>query len=181
MLSAAAQVCHSQDKTDWTAQDGAKKNMMPLGKGPGQKKELMNYTVIGKDTIFTDALPAAKVYARLPKQKGKEWRKYYKLVHNFSKTYPYALAARKIVARADSTIAADKLKRTKRDKYINQVQKELLNVFEETMRSMKEIQGDMLIKLIYREVGNKSIKIIKAILIVITNIQSIRNHSMKLL
>ena len=77
-------------------------------------KEILHYIVEGKDTIYIDQITASKVYSRLPKQKGKDWRKYYRLVHNFSKTYPYALAARKIVARADSTIAADKLKRTKR-------------------------------------------------------------------
>ena len=91
-------------------------------------KEILHYIVEGKDTIYIDQIRASKVYSRLPKQKGKDWRKYYRLVHNFSKTYPYALAARKIVARADSTIAADNLKRTKRDKYINQVQKELLDL-----------------------------------------------------
>ena len=93
-------------------------------------KEVLHYIVEGKDTIYIDQIRASKVYSRLPKQKGKDWRKYYRLVHNFSKTYPYALAAQKIVARADSTIAADKLKRAKRDRYIDQVQKELLNVFE---------------------------------------------------
>ena len=79
-------------------------------------KEILHYIVEGKDTIYIDQIRASKVYSRLPKQKGKDWRKYYRLVHNFSKTYPYALAARKIVARADSTIAADNLKRTMRDK-----------------------------------------------------------------
>ena len=85
----------------------------------------LHYIVEGKDTTYIDELPASKVYSRLPRQKGREWRKYYRLVHNFSKTYPYALVARKLVARADSTIAADHLKRGKREKYINQVHKEL--------------------------------------------------------
>ena len=66
--------------------------------------EFLPFFVEGTDTIYYDEITASKIYSRLPKQKGKEWRKYYKLVHNFSKTYPYALAARKIVARADSTI-----------------------------------------------------------------------------
>ncbi len=58
--------------------------------------------------------PAAKVYSRLPKQKGREWRQYYRLVHNFSKAYPYALVAKKLVHEADSTIAADNLKGAKK-------------------------------------------------------------------
>jgi hypothetical protein len=124
-------------------------------------KEILHYIVEGKDTIYIDQIKASKVYSRLPKQKGKDWRKYYRLVHNFSKTYPYALAARKIVARADSTIAADKLKRTKRDKYINQVQKELFNVFEKPLRGLTVSQGALLMKLIDREIGKSSFDIIK--------------------
>lgn len=125
------------------------------------KDKVMHYIVEGKDTIFIDEIRASKVYSRLPKQKGKDWRKYYKLVHNFSKTYPYALVAKKIVARADSTIAADKLKRVKRDKYIDSVQKELFDVFEKPLRGLTVSQGALLMKLIDREIGKSSFDIIK--------------------
>ena len=126
-----------------------------------ERKDILHYIVEGKDTIYIDQIKASKVYSRLPKQKGKDWRQYYRLVHNFSKTYPYALAARKIVAQADSTIAADTLKRAKRDKYIDKVQKELFDVFESQMRSMTVSQGALLMKLIDREVGKSSYAIIK--------------------
>lgn len=121
----------------------------------------LHYKVEGKDTTYIDELPASKVYSRLPRQKGREWRKYYRLVHNFSKTYPYALVARKLVERADSTIAADNLKRGKREKYINQVQKELFEVFEKPLRNLTVTQGALLMKLIDREVGKSSYNIIK--------------------
>lgn len=125
------------------------------------KGEMMEYIIEGKDTIYIDNIRASKVYSRVPKMKGREWRKYYRLVHNFSKTYPYAIVARKLVAEADSTIAADKLKRVKRDRYINQVQKELFSVFESQMRSLTVSQGALLMKLIDREVGKSSYNIIK--------------------
>lgn len=127
----------------------------------GKKQEVMHYIIEGKDTIFIDQLRASKVYSKLPKMKGREWRKYYRLVHNFSKTYPYALVARKLVTEADSTIAADNLKRGKREKYINSVQKELFSVFESQMRSLTVSQGALLMKLIDREVGKSSYNIIK--------------------
>lgn len=127
-----------------------------------QKGQLiLHYRVEGNDTIFIDRITASKVYARIPKQKGKDWRKYYKLVHNFSKTYPYALAARKIVAKADSTIAADGLKRLKKDKFISQIQDELFNVFEKPLRGLTVTQGALLMKLIDREIGKSSYDIIK--------------------
>lgn len=142
---------------------------LPLTSAYAQKREttvrpdekMMQYIVEGKDTIYIDHIHASKVYSKLPKQKGREWRKYYRLVHNFSKSYPYALVARKLVMEADSTIAADKLRRGKREKYVNKVQKELFEVFEGQMRSLTVSQGALLMKLIDREVGKSSYLIIK--------------------
>ena len=76
----------------------------------GQDEGAMAYFVEDGDTIYYDTITASKVYSRIPRQKGKDWRQYYRLVHNFSKAYPYALVARKLVTEADSTIAADRLR-----------------------------------------------------------------------
>ena len=121
----------------------------------------MSYDVENGDTTYFGTIRPSKVYSRLPKQKGREWRQYYRLVHNFSKAYPYALVARKLVHRADSTIAADKLRWGKRDRYITKVQDELFAVFESQMRSMTVSQGALLMKLVDREVGKSSYSIIK--------------------
>ena len=126
-----------------------------------ENKVVMEFIVENGDTIFIDEIRASKVYSRLPKQKGKEWRKYYRLVHNFSKAYPYALVAKKLVMEADSTIAADNLKGVKRDKYVTQVQEELFEVFEGQMRSLTVSQGALIMKLIDREVGKSSYNLIK--------------------
>lgn len=131
------------------------------GSGISSEDNALRYIVEGKDTIYIDNINPSKVYSRLPRQKGKDWRKYYRLVHNFSKAYPYALVARKLVEEADSTIAADKLKRVKREQYVSKVQKELFDVFESQMRSMTVSQGALLMKLIDREVGKSSYDIIK--------------------
>lgn len=126
-----------------------------------QEKEVLRYIVDGKDTVFVDEIRASKVYSRVPRQKGREWRKYYRLVHNFSKAYPYALVAKKLVVEADSIIAADKLKGAKREKYISKVQAELFEVFEGQMRKLTVSQGALIMKLVDREVGKSSYSIIK--------------------
>lgn len=126
-----------------------------------QEKEVLKYIVDGKDTVFVDEIRASKVYSRVPRQKGREWRKYYRLVHNFSKAYPYALVAKKLVVEADSIIAADRLKGAKREKYITQVQTELFEVFEGQMRKLTVSQGALIMKLVDREVGKSSYNIIK--------------------
>ena len=126
-----------------------------------KEEKLMKYIIEGNDTIYIDEIQASRAFAKLPKQKGKDWRKYYRLVHNFSKAYPYALVARKLVVEADSTIAADRLRGAKREKYISGVQKELFDVFEGQMRNLTVSQGALIMKLVDREVGKSSYNIIK--------------------
>ena len=152
--------CNAQKKRQKTAPVGAAA-VWGSNKAMPEDENALRYIVEGKDTIYIDEIHASKVYSRLPRQKGKEWRKYYRLVHNFSKAYPYALVARKLVHEADSTINADKLKWAKREKYVNKIQKELFDVFESQMRKMTVSQGSLMMKLIDREVGKSSYSIIK--------------------
>ncbi len=157
------EACRAQSMTGrkTTKVQRTKKIVQQAARAQQPDGEAMEYIVENGDTIYIDQIRASKVYSRLPKMKGREWRKYYRLVHNFSKSYPYALVARKLVMEADSTIAADNLKRGKRDRYINEVQKELFNVFESHMRKLTVSQGALLMKLIDREVGKSSYNIIK--------------------
>jgi pheromone shutdown protein TraB len=97
----------------------------------------------------------------MPRQKVKDWRQYYRLVHNFSKAYPYALVAKKLVNEADRYIAENNLKGAKREKYISSVQNELFQVFEGQMRKLTVSQGALIMKLVDREVGKSSYNIIK--------------------
>lgn len=165
LLAGGETDCHAQLFKKKKVKTEAKKNITPeqiITKPQEQQSQgLMEFIVEGNDTIYIDEIRAAKVFARIPKMKGREWRQYYRLVHNFSKAYPYALVAKKLVNEADSTIAADKLKGVKREKYINTVQKELFSVFESQMRSLTVSQGALIMKLIDREVGKSSYSIIK--------------------
>lgn len=160
---ATESVCHGQAKERISLQEWLKRtdNISETNTDANESENILHYIIEKGDTIYIDDLPAAHVYQKLPRQKGREWRKYYRLVHNFSKVYPYALVARHMVAEADSTIAADNLKRGKRDKYINNVQKELFAVFETPLRNLTVSQGALLMKLIDREVGKSSFNIIK--------------------
>ena len=159
LTGAAGAICHGQNSRKRQAQSIGASAIWGAKSDEGENT--LRYIIEGNDTIYIDNLTPSKVYSRLPRQKGKEWRKYYRLVHNFSKAYPYALVARKLVHEADSTIAADNLKRVRRDMYVTKVQKELFEVFESQMRSMTVSQGALLMKLIDREVGKSSYDIIK--------------------
>lgn len=159
LITGCAQDCHAQKRRKQKKQE---KTVTVQEARPRQDaKNFLPFFIEGTDTIYYDSITASKVYSRLPRQKGNEWRKYYRLVHNFSKAYPYALVAKKLVEEADSTIAADNLKGVKRDRYVNKVQEELFDVFEGQMRKLTVSQGALIMKLVDREVGKSSYNIIK--------------------
>ena len=111
----------------------------------------LEYSVENGDTIFYDSIRPARVFQKMPKQKGKEWRKYYRLVHNFSKAYPYALVAKRMGEETG----------LRKERYINHLQKELFGVFEKQMRNLTVTQGMLIMKLIDRETGHTSYELIR--------------------
>jgi hypothetical protein len=161
LLAGGATDCHAQLFKKKKKEKAAVTVEQVRPKISPKQEGVMEFIVEGNDTIYIDQIRASKVYSRLPKMKGREWRQYYRLVHNFSKAYPYALVAKKLVVEADSVIAVDNLKGVKREKYINKVQKELFSVFESQMRSLTVSQGALIMKLVDREVGKSSYNIIK--------------------
>ncbi len=113
------------------------------------------------DTVFHDSLDPVWVFPKGKGMKSGDWRKYYRLVQNFNKVYPYALVGRKMMAQVDSTMAADVSKRSQRNRYVNDVEKELFRIFEKDIRGMTVSQGLLLMKLVDRECGMSAYEIIK--------------------
>ena len=113
------------------------------------------------DTVFMETLDPVWIFPRGRRMRDGDWRRYYKLVFNFNKVYPYALVGRKMMAQVDSTIAADVTKRSERNRYINDVEKELFRLFEKDIRNMTISQGLVLMRLVDRECGMSAFSIIK--------------------
>ena len=113
------------------------------------------------DTVFMEALDPVWIFPKGRRMRDNDWRKYYKLVYNFNKVYPYALVGRKMMAQVDSTLAADVSKRSERTRYINDVEKELFRIFEKDIRNMTINQGLVLMRLVDRECGMNAFEIIK--------------------
>ena len=113
------------------------------------------------DTTFVDSIEPAWCLPKGRKMRSADWRKYSKTVYNFNKVYPYALVGRKMMAQVDSTIAADATKRSERNRYIKDVEKELFKLFEKDIRHMTISQGMVLMRLVDRECGLSAFEIIK--------------------
>ena len=120
----------------------------------------MHYIISNGDTVYVETLRPAYSFAR-GRNRGRNWRDEYRLLHNFGKVYPYALEAGRLIAEVDSTIAADGLRRGKKDKYISTIQDGLLTAYEPVLREMTVSQGKLLIRLIDRETGITPYDLIK--------------------
>jgi hypothetical protein len=117
-------------------------------------------TVTNGDTIPYIFLPEVTVPSPVNFGTNKERLEFNLLVYNVKKTYPYAkVAAIKIneynnmVSKAKSNHERKKLMRFAED--------DLRSKFEEEIKGLTYTQGKILMKLIYRETGESSYKIIK--------------------
>ena len=113
------------------------------------------------DTVFMETLDPVWIFPKGRRMSDGDWRRYYKLVYNFNKVYPYALVGRKMMAQVDSTINADVTKHSERTRYVNDVEKELFRIFEKDIRNMTINQGLVLMRLVDRECGMSAFSIIK--------------------
>lgn len=116
-----------------------------------KETQLMQFIIDDRgDTVYLDSLdPVIKT----AKRKGKEWRRYYRLVHNFAKAYPYAVLAQEKLLEADSTITAGEMNRRKRNRYIRILQDELFETFKKPLMNLTVSQGQLLLRLIDRQTG----------------------------
>ncbi|MBQ7622745.1 MAG: DUF4294 domain-containing protein [Bacteroidales bacterium] len=131
-------------------------------KGPKTPKGTpMRYQVEDGDTVFFDNIDPVWVFPKGKRFKKGDWRQKYRLVYNFNKVYPYALLGRKMMAQVDSTIAVDVTKRSQRNQYIKDVEKELLQTFTADIKNMTISQGMVLMRLVDRECGLSAFDIIK--------------------
>jgi len=122
--------------------------------------KVMEYYVVGQDTIYIDELPPAVIHPRQTMSK-RDWVQYYKRVHNFSKAYPYALLISRVINETDSLFEAEHFTKRQREKYLNKKKEELLKDFEPLFRKLTLKQGLMMIRLIDRECGRTPYYIVK--------------------
>lgn len=129
-------------------------------KNSWQERIYMEYYVEAPgDTVYVDELAPAIVFPRIKNKKDPDVKKYYKLVYNFSKVYPYTSVAKKVIAQAEQEMAG--MNRFKKDKYVQKVESKLLKDFSDIARNMTISQGKLLIRLVDRETGMTPYKIVK--------------------
>jgi len=120
------------------------------------------YILIEGDSIFQTSIPLDEVYifSRLEFASKEEKLRYYILRRKTHKVYPYAkLAADRLVGLND-TLATIK-KKSKRKKYTKKVQKYIEGEFSEELKKLTRTEGQILVKLIYRQTGVTAFDLVK--------------------
>lgn len=89
----------------------------------------------------------------------KDKKAYLKLKRDVRKAYPYAILAGVKLKEYDALLIS--IPEKKRDKYLKKVEKELMAQFESDLKKLTMNQGRILIRLINRETGMTTYKVIK--------------------
>ncbi|WP_306540940.1 DUF4294 domain-containing protein [Dysgonomonas sp.] len=114
------------------------------------------------DTIAIMNLKPVYIYAPLKFKNNKQRQEYSKLVRDVRIAYPYArMITASIVETYEymQSLPNDKA----RDKYMNDVQKYMMEEYKPKMKKMTKNQGKVLVKLIDRQCNTSSYNIVKAL------------------
>ena len=116
--------------------------------------------VVKNDTLPIVELPEVAVYLRADFEYLYLKRRYRRLIRNVKKAYPYAMIAGRELQALDRHLASLPSEKEK-ETYIDQAEKEIMDRFEKEVRKLTVSQGIILVKLIDRETGRTSYKVIK--------------------
>ena len=121
-----------------------------------------NYIIIKEDTIIKGSIQLSEVVLlpKAPYKNSDEIRNYLILKRKVFKVYPYAVLASQ---RLDSLNKRLKKLNTryKKKRYTKQIQKYLENEFTEELKSLKQSEGRVLIKLVDRQTGISVYEVVK--------------------
>lgn len=122
--------------------------------------EVIKSIVFDGKKVPHSVIRAVYVFPRREFVNKRQARRYGRLVRNLKKVYPYAKLAQQRLSEMELHIVTLESEREKR-RYINRVEQELMEEFEDDLRKMTFTQGRLLIKLIDRETGETTYKWIK--------------------
>ncbi|WP_243641718.1 DUF4294 domain-containing protein [Maribacter algicola] len=118
--------------------------------------------ILAGDSIVQSSisLEEAYVFGKLQFSSYDDKLRYYILRRKTHKVYPYAkLAAERLVELNDSLATITKTR--KRKKYTRKVQKYIEEEFSEELKKLTRTEGQILVKLIYRQTGTTAFDLVK--------------------
>ncbi len=118
--------------------------------------------IIEGDSIFQRSIALDEVYifGRLEFDSYEDKLRYYILRRKTIKVYPYAKLASERLEQLNDSLSEIKRKR-KRKKYTKRVQKFIEEEFSEELKKLTRTEGQILVKLIYRQTGTTAFNLVK--------------------
>ncbi|WP_019668771.1 DUF4294 domain-containing protein [Eudoraea adriatica] len=118
--------------------------------------------IIEGDSIFRQSIALEEVYVfgKLEFSSYGDKLKYYILRRKTFKVYPYAKMASERLEELNDSLLKIKRKR-KRKKFTKNLQKYIEEEFSEELKKLTRTEGQILIKLIYRQTGNTSYGLVR--------------------
>ncbi len=118
--------------------------------------------IIEGDSIFQSSIALDEVYifGRLEFDSYEDKLRYYILRRKTIKVYPYAKMASERLEQLNDSLSKIKRKR-KRKKYTKRVQKFIEEEFSEELKKLTRTEGQILVKLIYRQTGTTAFNLVK--------------------
>jgi hypothetical protein len=129
-------------------------------RGPLDTVRVYAYITPEGDTIPESILPPVEVIGKLTGKWKRHWAEWTRLRNAVYVTYPYAIAASKVMNEINARLVnvSDKQKRRA---IIKSREKELKREFADKLTKLSVYQGKVLMKLIYRQTGNNCYEIIQ--------------------
>jgi hypothetical protein len=122
----------------------------------------MGYTLTEKDSIFKDTIQLEEVVIAKKKLDPEAKKQFILLRNRVYKTYPYAKIASERLTMLNRGMANLKTNREKKV-YFKIVENYLSNEFEANLKKLSRKQGQILVKLIHRQTGQTTFKLIKTL------------------
>lgn len=122
--------------------------------------EILGSVVVEGDTLPNKPVKEVRVFPKIEFKNNRHRRRYTRLMRNVKKAYPFS-----VIVRDEFGIMNDSLQYIDGDrdrkKYIKEYEREMFRKYEEDLRKLTFSQGRILLKLVYRELGNTSFHYVK--------------------
>ena len=120
---------------------------------------VLSALVDGGDTLYFYRLENINISSPRFFENREDYLKYLKYRRYAAKVYPYAKEAMRIFREAQ--YVTQSMKKRKRKKYLRKLSKELKNEFEEPLKKLSKTQGQIMVKMIERELDSSMFELIK--------------------
>ncbi|MFZ6023439.1 MAG: DUF4294 domain-containing protein [Bacteroidota bacterium] len=139
---------------------GAVKELNAQARGPYDTVRVYAFITPERDTIPESILPPVEVVGKLTSRWKRHWAEWTRLRNAVYVTYPFAIAASRIMNEINIKLERVSDKKQRRV-IIKSREKELKRDFADKLTQLSVYQGKVLMKLIYRQTGNNCYEIIQ--------------------